>query len=77
MFFFRLTLYTCAFYLAFALPIVAAELVITYWKGGFAIFFPGRGGILALAGFWGVIWLISFALAFRVVFPNVWARFGV
>jgi hypothetical protein len=30
MFFLRLTLYTCALYFAFALPIIVAELVIEY-----------------------------------------------
>lgn len=61
MFFLRLTLYTCAFYMAFALPIAAAELAITFWKG-FGISFLGRGSIAAFAGFWGLVWLISFLL---------------
>ena len=73
MFFLRLTLYTCAFYIAFALPIVAVELTITYWKG-FGIHFSGRHGIVMLAGFWGLVWLVSFLLAFRIVFPYVWSR---
>jgi hypothetical protein len=74
MFFLRLTLYTCAFYLAFTLPIAAAELAITYWKGGFGIDFIGRGGVAGFAVFWGLVWLISFVLAFRMVFPFVWSR---
>ena len=76
MFFLRLTLYTCAFYLAIALPIIVAELVIEFWKGGsiFGITFMGRAGIVAFAGFWGIIWLTSFLLAFRIVFQFVWSR---
>lgn len=73
-FFLRLTLYTCAFYLAFALPLAAAELAVTYWKGGFGIFFSGRSGIAAFVSFWGLVWLVSFLLAFRIVFPFVWSR---
>ena len=46
MFFLRLTLYTCAFYSAIALPIVAAELALTYWFGGFGIHFHGAESVL-------------------------------
>ncbi len=74
MFVLRLTLYTFAFYLAIALPIIVAEFVVVFWKGSFAIFFMGRGGIAAFAGFWGTVWLASFLLAFRTVFPFVWSR---
>jgi hypothetical protein len=42
MFFLKLTLYTLAFYLAIALPIIIAELVIEFWRGGFGITFMGR-----------------------------------
>jgi hypothetical protein len=75
MFFLRLALYTCAFYLGVAFVLEAAVLAFTYWKGGFGISFSGRGAIAVFAGFWGVIWLLSFLLAFRMVFQNVWARF--
>lgn len=74
MFFLRLTLYTCALYFAFALPIIVAELVIEYWTGGFGIHFHGRGAIAVFAGFWGILWLTSFLLAFRLVFRYAWAR---
>ena len=73
MFFLRLTLYTCAFYVCIALPIIIAELVITY-RGSFGVHFFGRGGIAAFAGFWGLVWLASFVLAFRRVFPSIWAK---
>ena len=77
MFFLRLTLYTLGFYLAIALPIIGSELAIEVWKGGhtFIILFQGRLGVAAFAGFWGIVWLASFLLAFRSVFPTVWSRF--
>jgi hypothetical protein len=74
MFFLRLTLYTCAFYLAIALPIIVAELVIEFWKGSFAIAFMGRGAIAVFASFWGIVWFASFLLAFRTAFPFLWSR---
>ena len=74
MFFLKLTLYTLAFYLAIALPIIVTELVIEFRQGMFGIFFSGRGGIAAFAGFWGIVWLASFLLALRASFPSVWSR---
>lgn len=74
MFFLKLTLYTLAFYLAIALPIIAAELAIEFWKGSFGITFMGRSGVAAFTGFWGIVWLASFLLALRTVFPFVWSR---
>jgi hypothetical protein len=73
MFFLRLTFYTLAFYLAIALPIIVAELVIE-WRGIFSIFFMGRGAIAAFAGFWGIVWFASFLLAFHITFPFLWSR---
>ncbi len=77
MFFLRLTLYTLGFYLAIALPFIIAELAVEFWKGErtFGITFLGRGGIATFASFWGVVWLTSYLLAFRTVFPMVWSRF--
>ena len=74
MFILRLTLYTCAFYLGMSLLIEAGVLALAR-KGGFSIFFRGLSGIVIFAGFFGVMWLLSFGLAFRLVFPNVWSRF--
>ena len=74
MFFLKLTLYTLAFYLAIALPIIVTELVIEFRQGFFGIHFSGRGGIAAFAGFWGIVWLASFLLALRASFPSVWSR---
>lgn len=76
MIFLRLTLYTLAFYLAIALPIIAGELISEFWSGSgiFGIHFMGRGGIAAFVVFWGIVWLASFLLAFRRVFPFVWSK---
>ena len=75
MFFLRLTLFTCAFYLAIALPIIFAELAVEFLgSGSFGISFFGRTGVAAFAGFWGIVWLASFLLAFRAVFPGVWSK---
>jgi hypothetical protein len=71
MFLLMLTLYTCTFYLCVALPIVIAELVISYRSGGFVISSFGRSAVPVFAGFWGIVWLVSFVLAFRMVFPCV------
>lgn len=69
MIFLRLTLCTCAFYCALALPIVG-ELVLE--RGyGFSMFFHGRSGLAVFAAFWGLIWLASFLLAFRIVFGTL------
>jgi hypothetical protein len=75
MFFLKLALYTCGFYLAIAVLLEAAAFGLTLWKGSFAVYFSGRGGIAAFAGFWGLIWLLCFLMAFRLVFSNVWAKF--
>ena len=75
MFFLRLTLSALAFYLAIALPIIIAEFVVEYWKGGFFIGFTGRIGVAVFAAFWGIVWLASFLLAFRSTFPSLWSRF--
>jgi hypothetical protein len=67
MFFLRLTLYTCTFYLAIALPFILTESAMERWGGGFGIHFT-RSGFLVIVGFWGIAWLASFLLAFRIVF---------
>jgi len=75
MFFLKLTLYTLAFYLAIALPIIVGELVVEVWKDNiFGIHFTGRGAIAAFVGFWGIVWLTSFLLALRTSFPSLWLR---
>ena len=74
MFFLKLTFYTCAFYVAIALPIILGELAVERWSGGFGIHFHGRTGVLTFTAFWGIIWLASFTLAFRATFPSLWSQ---
>jgi len=75
MFFLKLTAYTCGFYLAIALPIILGELAVERWGGCFSMFFQGRSGVLVFTGFWGIVWLVSFLLAFRATFPFLWKMF--
>ena len=74
MFILKLAVLTCAFYLLVAVILEAVFLAIVHWKGGVAWAFYNWTGIAVVVSFWGVIWLASFLLAFRIVFPNVWAR---
>ena len=76
MFVLRLTFFTCLFYTTIGLVIQAGLLLLTYWKGGVAISFGSRSGIAVFASFFGIISRLSFLLAFRIVFANVWARFA-
>ena len=70
MFFLKLTFYTCVFYLAISLPIILGELAVEHWRGMFSIFFRGRSGMITFTAFWGIVWLVSFLLAFRIVFGS-------
>jgi len=75
MLFLKLTLYTCAFYIAIALPIILLELAAEFRGGGiFGISFHGRSAILAFIGFWGMIWLAAFLLAVHSAIPILWTR---
>jgi hypothetical protein len=74
MFFLKLTLYTCAFYVAISAPIIIAELILEFAGSGFGIHFHRRLGIPAFAACWGLVWLLSFALAFRATFRPLWDR---
>ena len=75
MFILKLTALTCAFYLLAGVILEATFLAIVYWKGGVAWAFRSWTGIAVVASFFGAIWLASFLLAFRIVFPNIWAKF--
>ncbi len=72
MFFLKLTLYTCGFYFAISLPFIVLELAFEFWGEAFGIHFHRRLGIPAFAGFWCLVWLLSFALAFRTTFRPLW-----
>lgn len=54
---------------------VLQAVVLTVGKGEEAIAFTERGNIAVFTIFFALIWLASFLLAFRIVFPKVWASF--
>ncbi len=58
----RLALLTCAFYLAIAILIEVASLILARLLGGFAISTKPWGWALIF----GFMWLISFTLAWHV-----------
>jgi hypothetical protein len=72
MFVLKLALLTCAFYLIAAICIEAAILAFSHWRGGYAIYFSSWTGIALVVCFFGTIWLVSFLLAFRIIFPRIW-----
>ncbi|HEV2388418.1 MAG TPA: hypothetical protein VGS20_14325 [Candidatus Acidoferrales bacterium] len=59
----RLGLVTCAFYLAGLLLLEATTLVVARWRGHFGIDATRAGWTLLH----GIIWLLAFQLAWRVV----------
>jgi hypothetical protein len=67
----KTALVTCAFYIGIAIVLQALLLGITHWKGGvsYAINFK------AWALIFGLIWLASFALAWRITIVPVLAKF--
>jgi hypothetical protein len=66
----KTALLTCAFYLGIAIVLEALLVGVTHWKGGviYSINFK------AWALVFGVIWLASFALAWRVAIIPVLAK---
>ena len=72
----RLALDTCGFYLAAVACIQAAMFAAIRWTGSVSITFLHWTGIGAFAAFFGLIWLGSFLLAFRIVFADVWKFFA-
>ena len=66
----KIALVTCAFYLGLNILLEAGILGLAVWKGGAGIHFA-RGGQYAL---FGILWLISFSLAWRIVTAGFLAR---
>ena len=67
----KMALVTCAFYVGISLLLEAVLLGVTFWKGGvmYSVNFK------AWALIFGVIWLASFALAWRVTIVPFLAKF--
>ena len=71
MFFYtKLAIITCAFYLGFSILLDAALFGIALWKGGASITATKTGWIV----FFGISWLISFLLSWRIVMAPLLAR---
>jgi hypothetical protein len=67
----KLALVTCAFYLGVNVLLDVAMFGITLRKGGSALYFSSRlVGLL----FFGLIWLFSFVLAWRIVLAPLQAK---
>jgi hypothetical protein len=70
MFILRLTLVTCAFYMGIALLLLVGLAAIVHLKGMVGISLNWRSfGVL-----FGLIWLVSFSAAWRVVYHQFTAR---
>ena len=67
----KTALVTCAFYIGIAIVLEALLLGVTHWKGG--IFYSIN--FKAWAVVFGLIWLASFALAWRVTIVPMLAKF--
>jgi hypothetical protein len=70
MFYTKLALVTCAFYLGVSILLDAAGFEIAQWKGSFAISATRTGWLL----FFGIAWLMSFLLSWRIVMAPLLAR---
>jgi hypothetical protein len=66
----KTALVTCAFYIGIAIVLEALLLGVTHWKGG--IFYSINFKAWAIV--FGLIWLASFALAWRVTIVPLLAR---
>lgn len=63
----KLAAVTCAFYLVIAVFIEAAAFSLAHLRGAFGFFAPRSAWI----GGFGIVWLISFLLAWRIVLTPV------
>lgn len=70
MFFTKIALVTCAFYLGLNVLLEAALLGLAQWTGIAGVHFH-RGGQYV---FFGILWLISFSLAWRIVATPIFAK---
>jgi hypothetical protein len=67
----KLAVVTSAFYIGIAIALEALLLGLMYWKGG--IFYPIAFKSWAIV--FGLVWLASFALAWRVMMVPFLAKF--
>jgi hypothetical protein len=67
----KIALVTCAFYLGISLLIEALLFAFTLWKGGILYTFDSRVWTVVF----GLIWLVSFLVAWRVTMGPFLAKF--
>lgn len=70
MLFTKLALVTCVFYLGISILLDAALFGMALWKGSSAISATRSAGLV----FFGIAWLISFLLSWRILFAPLLAR---
>ncbi len=70
MFYTKLALVTCAFYLGVSILLDAAVFGMAMWKGSFVLAATRTGWLV----FFGIVWLISFLLSWRIVMAPLFAR---
>jgi len=68
----KLAAVTCAFYLGAVILMVAALIALTRGMGG--VFIASPHPKLASTVFFGIIWLVSFLLSWRIVIVPVFQR---
>jgi hypothetical protein len=66
----KLALVTCAFYLAISILLDAAVFGMALWKGSFGVSATKTGWL----AFFGIAWLMSFLLSWRIVIGPLLAR---
>ena len=66
----KLALVTCAFYLGISILLDAAVFGIALWKGSFDVSATKTGWLV----FFGLSWLMSFLLSWRIVVGPMLAR---
>jgi hypothetical protein len=71
MFIIKLAIATCAIYIGITLVLVLAGLVVVHWKGMIAYNFNFR----AWAIVFGLIWFVSFIIAWRIVIQQALKAF--
>ena len=75
---FKLGLLTCAFYVVLTLLLEAGLWAVIYFKG-LGVVLSGRNSVLTLGAKFGILfgltWLISFVVAWSIVYLNYKAHF--
>ncbi len=67
----KLALVTCAFYLGLNILMEATVFGIAVWQGGVLFGFRSRTVVTL---FFGLMWLLSFGLAWRIVITPILAK---